>query len=428
MKRLKKVLKRTAISAAALIALLLVLNAWFVWSTGTRLEHRLTELRQQGDPIQLADLSREPIPPEQNADVHLRRTDDDLEAMHKELLALYPKTAMPPAVLSKDEQAKLEKLLAAYPRVFPLLEQAAACPDYDPQIDASLPPSSFLKPNMDRGANHRLILRVARARTALLLAKGRTDEALENLTVTLRLTRLWRREPLLIGYLITVACEQSAMDGVDQVLRSGSISPASRQSLDAELALHDTMDGYLGALRTERAFSLSSVREIPGSRYWLLRGFGNDLELRLIALFDRYIEQASKPFADLASGDETRTARPGGFNPYGALVTLLAPSLTASREPAERIRAISRCLRIVNALQTRPQAAADKLPALADLGIPREATLDPFSGEPLHLTRAPEGWKVYSVGRDLTDDGGKLDGGTDIGAGPRTERVPASKL
>jgi hypothetical protein len=427
MKRLKNVLKWLAISVAASIALLLVLNAWFVWSTGTRLEHRLSELRQQGDPIQLADLAREPIPNERNANVFLRRAADDLDAMQKELLVLYPKTVWPTGALSRDEQEKLETLFAAYPRVFPLLEQAAACPDHDPQIDAFLPPSSFLQPNMDRGGKHRVIMRVARARATLLLAKGRTDEALANLTMALRLTRHWRREPLLIGYLITVACEQTAMDGLDEVLRAGTPSPAARQALDAELALHDTMEGYVWALRTERTYSLSSVREIPGTRYWILRGLGDDLELRLIDLFDRYIEQASEPYAKVAAGDKTRPVRSAGSNPYGALVTLLEPSLTTAREPAERIRAMSRCLRIMNALQARPQPEANRVPALADLGIPSEATIDPYTGEPLHIKKSPDGWKVYSVGRDLTDDGGKLDGVTDIGAGPRTEREPASK-
>ena len=56
-------LKWMGIAAAAAIAILLMLNVYFVWSTGTQLEGRLVALRQAGDPIQLADLAREPIPP-----------------------------------------------------------------------------------------------------------------------------------------------------------------------------------------------------------------------------------------------------------------------------------------------------------------------------------------------------------------------------
>ena len=79
------------------------------------------------------------------------------------------------------------------------------------------------------------------------------------------------------------------MEGVNQVLQAGPVSPAARQALDAELALHDTMEGYDWALRSERAYSLSSVREIPGSGFWLTRGFSNELMVRLIDLYDRYL-------------------------------------------------------------------------------------------------------------------------------------------
>ena len=94
MKRLRKILKWTGIVAGAAIAILLMLNAYFVWSTGTRLERRLVALRQAGEPVQLADLAREPIPPEKNADVFLRRAADDLDAIQKELMAWYPKVGL----------------------------------------------------------------------------------------------------------------------------------------------------------------------------------------------------------------------------------------------------------------------------------------------------------------------------------------------
>ena len=154
------------------IAILLVLNAVFVWSTGTRLERRLVELRQSGDPVQLSDLAREPIPPERDADVYLRRAADDVDAIHKELLAMYPKTAGPGGVLSTGEQEKLDKLFSAYPRLMPLLEQAAACPDYDPQIDGTLSTTRFIETVMARPDKHRVLARVLRARAALLDRQG----------------------------------------------------------------------------------------------------------------------------------------------------------------------------------------------------------------------------------------------------------------
>jgi len=427
MKSLKRILKWIAISVAALIAVLLVLNAFFVWRTGTALERRLLELRQAGDPVQLSDLAREPIPPERNADVYLRRAADDLDAIHKELLAMYPKTAGPDGALTTGEKEKLDKLFFAYPRLMPLLEQAAACPDYDPQIDGTLPTGRFMEPVMEPTGKHRLLARVLRARAALLIAKGQLGDAVANQILILRLTRHWRREPLLIGYLVTVACEQTAMAGVNQVLQAGALSPSARQALEAELALHDTLEGDVWALRSERSFSLSSARELPGAGYWLVRGFSNDLQLRLIELFDRYIEQASKPFAEVWTSTKPGGVRRGGLNPYAAGVTLLEPSLSSVREPTERVRAMSRSLRVLNALQARFAPGSDRVPQLADLGLPQESTIDPYSGEPLHIKNVPEGWLVYAIGMNLVDDGGKLDGITDIGAGPKSKEDTVKK-
>jgi hypothetical protein len=61
---------------------------------------------------------------------------------------------------------------------------------------------------------------------------------------------------------------------------------------------------------------------------------------------------------------------------------------------------------------------SDRVQKLTDLGLPAEATIDPFNGEPLHVKKLPQGWMVYSVGSNCVDDGGKLDRKTDIGLGP----------
>ena len=207
------------------------------------------------------------------------------------------------------------------------------------------------------------------------------------------------------------------MDGINRVLQAGPVSPSARQALDRELSLHDTMDGYNWALRSERAFSLSSAREVPGTSLWLTKGFVNELGLGLIGVFDHFLEKGARPYAEVVA-DKRRFTPGGGPNLYGALVTLLEPALASLREPAERTRAMSRCLRVLNALQTHISSGGDLVPKLSELGLPAAATLDPYNGEPLHLKRRADGWVVYSVGRDLVDDGGALDRSADIGVGP----------
>jgi hypothetical protein len=75
---------------------------------------------------------------------------------------------------------------------------------------------------------------------------------------------------------------------------------------------------------------------------------------------------------------------------------------------------------VLNALQARAPRDDNGVPNIGDLGLPTEATIDPFNGKSLIVKKAPEGWTVYSVGSDLVDNGGKLDGRTDVGAGPNS--------
>jgi hypothetical protein len=395
-----------------------MLNAYFVWSTGTELERRFAALRRAGDPVQVSDFAREPIPPEKNADAFLRRAAPDLDAIEKELLALYPRKGYTFGSLSPDEQDKLEKLFAAHPGVMPLVEQAANCPDSDLQLDVSLSSTPFLQSYMERPTKHRALNRILRTRCALLLAKGRGDDALVNQMLLLRLTRHWRREPLTIAYLVTAVCELGAMEGVNQVLQSGPVSPAARQALDTELALHDTMEGYNEAMRSERAYSLSSIREIPGSRFWLTRGFSNELALGLIDFYDRRLADGPRPYHEVVAAKRTPSTPRYGPNLYGALITLLEPAMVAVREATERTRAMCRSIRVLNALQTHALPGSDSVPKLTELDLPDPVTIDPFSGEPLHAKRLSVGWLVYSVGADLVDDGGKVDGKTDVGVKP----------
>lgn len=417
MKRLKTVLKWIAISAVGLIAILLLANAYFVWSSGTALERRLADLRRAGQPVQLSELAGSPIPPEQNADTYLQRAAADLEAMQKELTAQFPRLVFPARPLTASETEKLRTLFDAYPRVMPLLEQAAACPEYDPQIDGSLPPSKFLEPRMERITTHRVLARVLRARTTWLVAEGRRDEAVAGSLLSLRLTRHWNREPLLIGYLVTLACKDTAIEGLNEALQAGAVAPESRRSLDDELARHDSLEGLRQAMASERAFSLATTQEFPIARLWISRGFVNRLHLSLLDAYDQVFRRID------ASGPSGRlqpiAQEPASFlNPMQPLVNLLGPALEGSFDATDRSLARVRCLRVLDRLQRRG-VAADATARLEDLGLPAGATTDPFNGEPLHVKRLPQGWLVYSVGRDRVDNGGTLDEARDVGVGPR---------
>ena len=324
----------------------------------------------------------------------------------------------PTGTLTPAEQEKLEKLFAAHPQLMPLLEQAADAPDYDPRLDTTLSRGPFLSACLDLAARHRPLYRVLRARSALLLSRGRADDAAAAQLLLLRLTRHWRNDPMLLGYLVRTVGEYLAMEAINEVLQAGPVSPETRRAIDAELARHDTRDGYTRALRTERTIALQTARENLGAGSWLMRGFANDLMLRMLDTFDRYLGDTSRPYLRVAA--ERRASPPdlAPLNPYGRLLALLEPRLFAAVEAGDRVRAMARSLRVLNAIQARVPPGSGQVPPLGDLGLPAEATTDPFDGEPLRVKRVPRGWMVYSVGGNGVDDGGQFARAADVGVGP----------
>jgi hypothetical protein len=93
----------------------------------------------------------------------------------------------------------------------------------------------------------------------------------------------------------------------------------------------------------------------------------------------------------------------------GIVTALLAPAtqkvVTAASE-ADAERLLARTALALTAFKAKTGAYPDKLDALVPDFLPR-VPLDPFSGRSLRLKRDGAGLVIYSVGRDLTDDGGR---------------------
>jgi tetratricopeptide (TPR) repeat protein len=363
----------------------------------------------------LADLARDPIPPEKNAAVFLDRARSDLQAIYKELMDVYASEGYRGGRPSEAELKAIRSALETYPKVIPLLEQAAARGDYDPQLDYTVGPDAFLEGYLDGVSERRAVVRVLRARVLLLLADGQREEAIRTCLVMFRLCRHFDHQPLLIGYLVSLACRGDAVEASNLVLRAGPLPDDAREALEAELALHDGAEAYRRALKTERAYGLESFRTMPGRNFWIVgRALWNDAACYYLDMIDRHVAAASRPYPEVVATTPATTPQRVGFR---VLTDLVEPAILAGREAMERTRARIRCLRVLNAVQDRVEAGVAE-PKLSALGLPAAVTTDPYTGKPLHLKKTPDGWLVYSVGRDLKDDGGALGEDLDVGVGP----------
>ena len=228
-----------------------------------------------------------------------------------------------------------------------------------------------------------------------------------------RLSRQLEREPpFLISSLVVVACRAVAVNEANAILRTGPISKPVRTELEKELALIDDAHGFERVLKCERAMSISHFGPvIPVG--WFNRGIANSWECSLLDSMNEQISLAPKPYAEALAATSRKTA-PSQFDVFSFLQL---PVVLKGREAWHRMQAMTRCLRIENAMQQK-DFWKDKEVKLADLGLPPEAVADPYDGSLIKLKKLKGEWIIYSVGVNLKDDGGNFEGFVDVGLGP----------
>ncbi len=179
------------------------------------------------------------------------------------------------------------------------------------------------------------------------------------------------------------------------------------------------------------AFAIDSFRILPHRNFWLFaRGFWNRQESEYLDVIASYLALApdERPYRPSRLTYDKTTGKVSG-----SFVELYYPALNATHEAVMRTRAMIRCLRVLNALQTHVPAGSNETPKITDLGLPAATTTDPFApydaDKSLHIKKTPQGWLVYSVGPNQKDDGGKVNDTNpntqDIGVGPP---LPVTKI
>jgi hypothetical protein len=395
--------KRIVRALAGGLALLLIGVALDAWISHARRESRLEALRAAGDPVSLADLTKRDVTPAINVCSYLTPIRDDAEALYN---AIHPYAHADGfnwrAGLSPEQVAGTTTGIAKFPQVFPAIERAAGCNQHAADLDAAHGVSAFVASSIVAANQMRTAARLLDCRGRYLGATGHPDEAAKAYLVGLQLTRLQDQEPTLMIFLVNIACRSIAIHGLNGLLQTSSLTAETHAAIEAELARHDAMDQFVHALRTERAVGIESFGELPG-----LPWVTNSAFISYLDVLDQQLTWGATSQHEIA-GLQRVNAR--------GIAAPIDPTLDAARESLNRSRAMFRCLRVLNQLRARAVPAEEF--SINTLGIPRDATLDPYSGKPLTIRHTDTGRLVYSVGKNLRDDGGKLDNLSDIGVGP----------
>ncbi len=430
----KRVWKRIGIGFAFLIALALIVNGLFAWRAEWQLRSRLAAIRAAGDPASIAELAPPPIPDDQNAAAIMAKIRPRLEEFGKEhgrffetpIGKQYDEAGNRDEPATKEQIDAIRAILDKYPDVEQAIGKAAACEKFASQQDFSLDHTAFLQQGLSVVQNARTATRFLSWRNEVLRADGKHEEAIQNGIESLRLARLHENEPTMVAYLVAIAMRGIASQDLYDSLASGHATSAVHKAIDDELARHDDQQQLATVLKTERAFGADWINSDMISDYgpirhvigWLMKSF----QVGALDAMQEYIQLAGRPWCEVRQEFEPVNLQ-ARSKKHGMLAALLEPGLQTAFEAHARSLVVARGLRIDNALIAFAEKNGREATGLDELGLPREATIDPYSGKPLKLKHTESGWIVYSVMSNGVDDGGNFIKLKDYGLAPPKLRM-----
>jgi len=301
------------------------------------------------------------------------------------------------------------------------------------------------------------------------LQNGRSDKALADVKLSLRLADSIRTEPFVISHLVRIAMVNLTLQPVYEGLAEHKWSEVQLVELDSELAKLDFFPEYGTAVRGDMGCQegiIDYLRRYP-EQFPSLSADGNFIKTSLSARIiwhsipsgwfyqnqlhcARAMVEFYLPAADLNRGifsptaihhaDTAIAAECKRLNPYNILERLLLPALgNAAKKFAQGQNAIN-MTRLAIALE-RYRLANGEYPESLDALAPQFVAIlphDVINGQPLHYRHDPPSpvsgaasgqFVLYSVGWNETDDGGEVgltkNGNADNSTGDWVWRYPA---
>ncbi|MFP4058763.1 MAG: hypothetical protein ACLF0G_17990, partial [Candidatus Brocadiia bacterium] len=416
----------------AVSALLRFPAAWDA-AASARLAARLQAIRQAGDPATPADLAETlPQPPEgRNAAALYNRAFQEIKPLREPLedleeqLPIIGTADLPARDAPMDEPmlAAIRQYLARHEAALELLHQAAELEHcaFDLDFEAGF---AMEMPHL---ASLRHAARLLSLQAVERAESGRPAEAAKALRAALRTGHALRHEPILISALVRIACDALAVRHLEWTLARCRFRPRLLPPIEA--ALREEADPRLieRAMVGERAMGIDAFNKyVLGPRRrevgLLAPGLGHpglplmpapirkgDM-LCYVGAMGRYVELARRPYPrNLVDGAETGDQLARDVPAYFPFTRMLLPALGRVWEVGQEHMARCESARVALAV-LRYQARRGHLPQRLDQLTPDslpDLPLDPYDGRPLRYRKAADGFVVYALGQNATDDGGE---------------------
>ena len=410
---------RTDVVCSAFCAVLLI--AWgtaFVSADesaspdyGSEVQARLDALRAKGEPVTLADLTPEPIPPEENAATIYRQAFAAYVDRDERVSAALGR---PFQERSVEDMLVLRAWVDENRRALSLVRQASKmerCQFVDRHIG--------LDQDIAYLSELRELSFLLGESIWLHLVDAEPEEALEECLLRLRLAEHLGQGRLLIHALVEHALVALAQRSLQEVLASPEVGRLNLEPVHRAVARLGQADRFRDVLRGERVMMLDASNRSPELVGLLkTRPFGRawieEEKLRLLEGFRRLLALAEQPWYESEKERKELDAWIEHFQeeaPRGLFVSLLMPGITGALcvQPRREAYRLEMALGIELEMHRRRTGSFPQ--ALIDLRLShlKELPVDPFTGEPFRYERKDGGYLLYSVGRNGKDDGGKYD-------------------
>ncbi|QDU31497.1 hypothetical protein ETAA8_66560 [Anatilimnocola aggregata] len=252
------------------------------------------------------------------------------------------------------------------------------------------------------------------------------DQAAERPLQSFALAQCLEAEPTTLSQLIRIAIIGMAVKDTEELLRH--TSPTDDQLLSLQLAARkvDMLSGLKTAIEGERAFgytvSVCPLSMLKGGKFTAdeINEFAKSMPNRpadvalILSWYRRYLEGANDSVpAGMKVADEieleVKELEKSPLKIMYVQSLLLLPALKAAFIAVARTEAQCKSLDATLAAHRYRQANGNWPTKLEEL-VPKYLSaipLDPFNGQPLLVSQSNSEFKVYSVGENQIDDGGK---------------------
>jgi tetratricopeptide (TPR) repeat protein len=359
--------------------------------------------------------------------------------------------AFPVALQPQSAAADVLLALSKYDSAIKEVRQARHLPDsrfpleYDKED-----PWAILLPHL---AALKGCSQVLQLRAIAELQNGQSEQALDDVMLTLRLTDSIRTEPFLISHLVRIAILQIALQPVWEGLARHQWSDVQLIELERELAALDFLPDYKLAMHSELVFQGSMfdyLRRHP-EQFPNMFSDGNSVKTPLLAriiwrlipsgwIYQNQLRCARPmvelylPVADVSQGIISPAAAHRGDarvevdtkhrNPYNLAEKLFLPALGNAARKFASGQSSADLARVAMALE-RYRLAHGTCPESLDALAPQfiaKLPHDVINGQPLHYRPEAGGqFVLYSVGWNEKDDDGEVglgkNGAVDINTG-----------